>query len=230
MITTRLAAASLAAAAAAASLIAGCGSTEETTATDSVTTPAPPDPTTPPAQIEWDRFQSIWLPFADEGPTRNTGNGAVSGFSHTPQGAALAAIHQTVRMSVARDDQWAAVVHEGLAPGPERDAFAVSRAQISVTAAADPAEAPTLGGYVVADYTDERADISIRTSFCDQSAAITDTTVVWTGTDWQLQLPATGESASRVHVYDPQTATYDTGREVALAAPAAACSDQEGTP
>ena len=230
MITARLAAATLLAAAAAATLIAGCGSDEENTATDTVTTAAPPDPTTPPAEIEWDRFQSIWLPSAAEGPTRNTGNGAVSGFSHTPQGAALAAIHQTVRMSVARDDQWAVVVHDGIAPGPERDAFAISRAQISVTGIADPAEAPTLGGYVVADYTDARADVSIRTRFCDRSVSITDTTVVWTGEDWKLQLPATGDTAPRVHVYDPQAADYDTSREVALAAPAAECSDQEGTP
>ncbi|KAF0957449.1 hypothetical protein [Rhodococcus sp. T7] len=230
MVTTRRAAAALAAAAAAASLIAGCGSDEESSATDSVTTTTPPDPTTPPADLEWDQFQSIWLPFAAEGPASNTGNGAVSGFTHSPQGAALAAIHQTVRMSVARDDQWAIVVHNGIAPGPERDAFAVNRSQISVTAAADPAEAPLLSGYVVDNYTDERADISIRTAFCDKSVSVTATTVVWTGQDWKLQLPAADDPTPRVYVYDPQTVDYHTSREVTLDAPDTACTGQEGTP
>ncbi|WP_084525399.1 hypothetical protein [Nocardia vaccinii] len=131
-------------------------------------------------------FQAITLPAADQGPRRDDGTVA-AGFDHTPVGAALAAIQASVRMSVAPDTQWPTIGQRMLAPGPGRDAWAVARAQISITA---PADTPLrLQGYRVHSYTPGRAEIAIYARQPDTSLTCNTETVIWQNSDWKLLLP-----------------------------------------
>lgn len=180
---------------------AGCGSDDSDTPTDVATTAAP-DVSAPPSNVRWQDYQTIALPVADQGPKTNSGSGPVSGFTHDPQGAALAAIQQTVRLSVAPDHQWPGVVAAGVAPGPARDDFAISRQLLSFTAPPAPTEAPKIVGYEVTDYNSDNAAVTVYSSFPDQSFAASQVTVVWSGEDWKLLLPGDDETSGRVSSVD----------------------------
>lgn len=131
-------------------------------------------------------FQGITLPAAEQGPRSDDGTVA-AGFDHTPVGAALAAIQASVRMSVAADTQWPTIGQRMLAPGPGRDAWAVARAQISITAPTD--TPPRLLGYRVRTYTPGRAEIAIYARQPDNSLTCNTETVIWQNSDWKLLLP-----------------------------------------
>ncbi|WP_249645225.1 hypothetical protein [Nocardia sputi] len=143
--------------------------------------------TVAPAGVRWQPFQGVELPVADEGPRRIDGPVA-TGFDRGPAGAALAAIHATVRMSIATDNQWSVVGQRMLAPGPGRDAWATARAQISITAPITE-DRPKVLGYVITRYTLDATDVDIYSIHPDNSVTRNHTTVVWHGDDWRLQLP-----------------------------------------
>ncbi|WP_280378210.1 hypothetical protein [Nocardia wallacei] len=139
----------------------------------------------PPHNLTTTVFQGITLPVADQGP-RHRNEPVATGFDHTPVGAALAAIHATVRMSVATDSQWPHIGQQMLAPGPGRDAWAVARAQLSITEPT--ATPPKILGYQITRYTPGDADIAIYTQQPDSSLTRNLTTVVWQDIDWRLLL------------------------------------------
>ena len=176
----------------AAALATACSSGgTEATDTAAPTTSTAPDPSAPPTGVRWQDYQGIALPVGDQGPARNPGSGPVGGFTHDPQGAALAALQQTVRISVAPDYQWPSVVNA-------RDSFAVNRQLISITAPPAADERPSIAGYRITDYTAERAALTIYTTFPDESIAASDTAVLWSGEDWRLLLPEPGDTTVRV--------------------------------
>lgn len=163
---------------------AGCGSSESDPTAITSTTPAP----LIPSELSWRSWQGIDLPVAAQGP--RVFEGAVaSGFDRSPAGAALAAIHATVRMSLATDGQWAQVGQHMLAPGPGRDRWATARAQISITGPATDTT-PTIAGYVITDYTDTATRIDIYSTYPDHSITRNAATVVYSDR-WRLQLPDT---------------------------------------
>ncbi|MGW1742098.1 hypothetical protein ACWCPQ_25220 [Nocardia sp. NPDC001965] len=167
----------------AAALVAGC----ETTPHHTQTTVTPSAPATKPSELRWEAFQGVRLPRAQQGPTHIDG-AVAAGFDRSPAGAALAAIHATVRMSVATDSQWSAVVQHMLAPGPGRDTWATARAQISITTpiTVDP---PAILGYRITGYTPDIADLDIYTLHPDNSLTDNTSHVRWHAEDWRLELP-----------------------------------------
>ncbi|WP_157554965.1 hypothetical protein [Nocardia crassostreae] len=169
-----------------ATVISACGSPAPTV-TPTTTTP-PPDPTRPPAEIRWEPYQGIQLPIgAQDGPAKPTP--VAIGYSHSPQGAALAAINHTIRLSLAPDGSWPQIANLTLITGPAKDSWVLARAQISITAPADPATAPRISAYKIAAYTPDRSDVTIFTTYPDASIASTTRSVVWASNDWRLQLP-----------------------------------------
>ncbi|WP_063129908.1 hypothetical protein [Nocardia fusca] len=164
-------------------LLLACG-TEQQHATNAVTSTVL---AAKPVALHWDTFQGIRLPSAQQGPTRLDG-AVVGGFERSPVGAALAAIHATVRISVATDAQWIAVVKNLVAPGVGRDAWTTARAQISITTpvANDP---PAVLGYRVTHYTPDTAEIDIYTLNADNSVNSNTCRVRWQANDWRLELP-----------------------------------------
>ncbi|MGO4613034.1 hypothetical protein AB4305_03660 [Nocardia sp. 2YAB30] len=140
-----------------------------------------------PTGLRWQSFEGVDLPVADQGP-RHTEGPVASGFDRSPAGAALAAIHSTVRISIATDNQWPTVGQQMLAPGPGRDSWATARAQISITAAII-SGAPKVLGYVIPRYTLDATDVDIYTIHPDNSVTRNSTHVLWQGDDWRLRLP-----------------------------------------
>ena len=132
-------------------------------------------------------YQGISLPISDQGPRTVTG-AVAAGFTHSPAGAALAAIHATVRISVAPDDQWSTVGQQMLAPGAGRDDWAVARAQMSITTPVT-GTPPKILGYRITGYTPDRADTAIYTQQPDTSLTCNTATVIWQAGDWKLMLP-----------------------------------------
>lgn len=175
----------LMAAVAVAALVAvtGCGSDEP----DQPAAPPAPDITRAPEDVRWQQWQGVSLPIGRvDGPTRS--DAAASGFSHTPQGAALAAIQHSVRMSLAPDSVWTTVAAQSLVSGPGKDEWVRSRVLVSITGT-DPAAAPSITGYRISDWTPQRAGITVYTTYPDDSVLATDTVVTWTAEDWRLLLP-----------------------------------------
>jgi len=148
---------------------------------------SPPGTRAPVSVSRWEPFQGIDLPLAEEGP-RHTGGPTVSGFDRSPAGAALAAIHATVRMSVATDDDWTLVGQRMLAPGPGRDGWAVARAQISITGPVAHG-APKMLGYKVSRFDTDAAQVDIYSVHPDTSLTRNSAQVLWQGEDWRLLLP-----------------------------------------
>ncbi|MFB8006995.1 hypothetical protein [Nocardia sp. NPDC056000] len=149
---------------------------------------APPDPARAPADVHWEAFQGIQLPIgAHDGPTKLSTTAA--GYSHTPQGAALAAVNLSVRLSLAPDAAWPEIASQSLMPGPAKDSWVLSRAQISITAPANPAVAPRISGYKIPAYDPLRTEVTIYTTYPDASIAATRQTVQWSAEDWRLTLP-----------------------------------------
>lgn len=139
-----------------------------------------------PSRVQWQAFHGVDLPVAQQGP-REGGGAAVSGFDRSPAGAALAAIHAAVRISVAPDGQWALIGQRMIAPGPGRDTWASARAQISITSPA--AQPPKVLGYTVIRYGPDSAVIDIYSLHADNSLTRHRTRVVWQYEDWRLLLP-----------------------------------------
>ncbi|WP_327116480.1 hypothetical protein OHB12_04710 [Nocardia sp. NBC_01730] len=140
-----------------------------------------------PTRLGWQPFQGVDLPVAEQGP-RHSDGAVATGFDHSPAGAALAAIHATVRMSIASDTQWTAVGQRMLAPGPSRDTWATARAQISITAPIT-SGAPKVLGYLIPRYSPDATDVAIYTIHPDNSVTCNSTHVLWQGDDWHLLLP-----------------------------------------
>ncbi|WP_327146833.1 hypothetical protein [Nocardia sp. NBC_01327] len=168
--------------------VAGCGSATHHTASP---TTVPPDPGRVPAQVVWKSWEGVQLPYSIvDGPA--TISGAAAGYSHTPQGAVLAAIQDSLRTSLSPDSLWSQVAAQSLVTGPGKDAFVLARAQFSITGPADPRIAPAVAGYHFTTYTPGRAEIALYTRFPDKSLAAYHHLMTWTGGDWRLVLPDPG--------------------------------------
>ncbi|MEV6768717.1 hypothetical protein AB0N05_08775 [Nocardia sp. NPDC051030] len=171
--------------AAAALTLAACGG-NDSAVTAPTTTPI--DPARAPADLRWENYQGVPLPIgAHDGPAKLSGT--ASGYSHTPQGAALAAINHSTRISLAPDNAWAQMASISLMPGPGKDAWVMARVQISITAPAAPATAPRIAGYKVVNYTPASTDLVIYSTYPDNSITATAETVTWSSEDWRLVLP-----------------------------------------
>ena len=168
-------------------LAAACGSGDP--APDApAEAPAAVDPTQPPQIVSWTTFGGIAVPLgSQDGPTSTPG-APLTGFTRTPQGAALAAIGQSVQLSTATDSEWSTILPAVTTPGAGRDAYAGNRALIQVSGT-DPAVVPSIIGYTLPTYSPDTATVSIVQEFSDDSLAAVAAKVVWSGEDWKLALP-----------------------------------------
>ncbi|QII09312.1 hypothetical protein BH93_27470 (plasmid) [Rhodococcoides fascians A25f] len=169
--------------------IAGCGS-DSADPDDGSDDTQVVDVAAVPESVTWTPYQGVSVPYSSiDGPTTGTVSAAPTGYSHTPQGAILAAIQAQTRLALAPDSSWPQVTAALVAPGAGRDAYATARAGASITSAADPATTAAFAGFRVRDYTDDTAVVDIATTMPGGQLTSVPATVLWRGDDWKLLLP-----------------------------------------
>ncbi|MGW4249198.1 hypothetical protein [Nocardia sp. NPDC004722] len=154
----------------------------------SKTTTTTVDPARAPADVHWENYQGVLLPVGGHDGPSKLGTTA-AGFTHTPQGAALAAINHSTRLALAPDGVWPQVAAISLIPGPAKDSWVLARAQVTITAPANPTVAPHITAYKITAYTPDRADLIVYSTYSDASITATAETVRWVSEDWRLLLP-----------------------------------------
>lgn len=161
----------------------GAGSSTEPSPTST------PDPGVAPHHVAWNSFQGVQVPTSRiDGPHQVQATGSAVGYTRTPQGAILAIEQGQVRVTLAGDAQWPAVVTTTVAPGPGRDAFATTRVFAKVTGAVTPTQALTFAGYKFTAWTPDRADAEVVTRDPRGILTTQPATAIWRGNDWKLLL------------------------------------------
>ncbi|WP_416063828.1 hypothetical protein [Rhodococcus indonesiensis] len=145
--------------------------------------------TDPPQIARWVTVGGIEVPIGTTDGPRGGEWEPFAGFSHTPQGAALAAITQSVQLATASDRTWPTILSGVAAPGEGRDLYAAHRSLVEMSGT-DPEMVPTIVGYTVVDYSDTAATVDVVQRFSDDSLASATTQVVWIDSDWRLHLPS----------------------------------------
>lgn len=190
--------------AAAAALITACGTDEA----QSADTSQPVDTSAPPAQVTWRPYQGVNVPYSDDdGPTVGAASAAPTGYSHTPQGAVLAAIQGQARLALAPDSSWAQTTTTLVAAGSGRDEYAIARSGASITSPADPATTAAFTGFRVTDYRPEQANLDIATTMPGGQLTSVPVTVLWRGEDWKIALPGTDADDAADVGWDAPAAT-----------------------
>ena len=160
------------------------------------------DPAALPADLTWRTVGGLTVPSSPvDGPVRHS---PPEGYSHTPQGAALAAANGQAVLATAGDEVWADTVRTVTAPGPGRDEFAYARAMMSVSGSVAEEHASTFVGFNVTDYSDEQAIVLLatRTPDRDGDSLLTAYPVqmAWTGGDWKLVVPQQSDEVDAVEI------------------------------
>lgn len=172
---------------------AGCGGTE------TIEEQSTPSVTEVPDIARWSSLHGVLVPIGESDGPSNREWEPFAGFSHTPQGAALAAIAQSVQLATASDNAWTDILAGVAAPGEGRDMYAANRALVSVSGL-DQEAIPEIVGYTIASYNDSAATVNVVQRFSDESLASASTPVVWIEEDWRLELPV--ENAATITALD----------------------------
>jgi hypothetical protein len=153
-------------------------------------------PTAAPTGTTWSIYDTVALPsLAGAGPT--TVNAAIAtGYAHTPLGALLAA-GNNIRIGLADDAQWRRAADAMLAPGPGKNAWLRLRSTQPWTPAT-PGEFTQIAGFQFVSYTPSDAVIQIVTRDVHDTFQVAPMHVSWSGSDWQLVLPASGIGTAQV--------------------------------
>jgi hypothetical protein len=169
--------------------------------------------------VVWEEYRGVRLPHASNDGPRILQEGLASGFSRTPRGALLAAMHICLRA----DARWGPEVFEPTitqqvaGPGAE---LLLAAAQ----SAAQPKRGDEARGYVVFEgfrwlgYTPETATLDVVSAGPGDSDTIaraaTRIQVQWRGNDWRVVAPLGGGWGSSAYPVDsPDGFTLFPGRE-----------------
>ncbi|MDO5511849.1 hypothetical protein [Corynebacterium sp.] len=163
-----------------------------------------PDTSAAPADLAWRNVAGLQVPTSStDGPARTS---PPEGYTHTPQGAALAAANGQAALATAPDSNWPEVVRVVTAPGPGRDQWAQARALMSVSGAVDESVASTFSGFKIADYSDEQAVVLLATTTpatvpaAEPLLTAYPVQLAWTGGDWKLVLPTQDDNIDAAEI------------------------------
>lgn len=161
------------------------------------------DVSSAPADLTWRTVAGLEVPTSRaDGPAKTS---PPQGYSHTPQGAALAAANGQVALATAPDAIWPDVVRTVTTPGPGRDQWAQARTLMSVSGSVDSEVAATFSGFKVADYSDEKAIVLVATStpLAEEAEPLLTAYPVqlaWAGGDWKLVLPTQEDNVDAAEI------------------------------
>lgn len=149
---------------------------------------SPSDPdwlTGAPHRISWQRVDGIPFPFSDsDGPTRIDG-AVATGYSHTPQGAVLAAAHISFRLAWSPDFE---AVLDAQARVDERTRAALIEGRtrsgnVDPAMVAAVAKAPV--AFKVTEYSDTKAVVFLAFPTSTNVYRVAPVAVVWDDGDWR---------------------------------------------
>jgi len=153
-------------------------------------------PSGPPADITWQAWRTIALPYSRQaGPATVVGDVA-SGFAHTPTGALLAAVQASSRKVAAGETSWRLVSTAMLAPGPGRDAWMAARARVTLAADPAPGTFAQVAGFQFVSYTATDAVVQLASRNADGGFGVVALHLTWLDGDWRLVLAPDGSDAT----------------------------------
>lgn len=121
----------------------------------------------------------------DDGPFETTP--VPHGFSHTPQGAVLAAITGQVWMAGADDELWPEVAQYLLEPGVGRDQWSQARALVSVSGTVD--KSADFRGYKFTEYSDQSAIVVLAAQWPDGTVTAYPVQLSHSTGQWRIVIP-----------------------------------------
>lgn len=181
-------------------LLVGCG--DDTSGSDNPSATTSVDTAAAPTELTWSRWQGVQLPTSRVDGPRNVDGDVVSGYTNSPQGAVLAAVHGSIRLALSPDTSWPKVANAVAAPGVGRDTYAVNRALISIAAVPAGPAPMAVKGFRVDEYSPTRSVISVAVAQPNLPLTAAKQTVVWSGEDWKVLLPAPGSEVEPTTVSD----------------------------
>jgi hypothetical protein len=150
-------------------------------------------PTSAPAGVSWNIVATVALPSSPaDGPGVIDGDVARC-YSHTPNGALLAAAQIGVRYLIAPG--WLAVVDQQVMPGAGRDTYISERRQPAASGTEPAGSYGQFAGFKFVTYTPANAVVQLVTSFSDGTMQVAVVTVDWSGGDWKLVLQPDGSTS-----------------------------------
>lgn len=150
---------------------------------------APTDPewlTAPPHELSWQRVDGVPFPFSDsDGPARIRG-AIASGYSHTPQGAVLAAAHITFRLTWSPDYASVLAAQAEVTDTTRRQLLTARDhgGTVDPEVLAQVASAPV--AFKVADYTENKASVYLAFPSRSGTYRFAAVPVVWADGDWKF--------------------------------------------
>jgi hypothetical protein len=168
--------------------------------------PAPPEspldqqiPTSPPADVQWQLYQRVALPYSATAGPRIIDGAVARGYAHTPTGALIAAAQIPYRSLLSPGDTWRQVVQQQIIQGPGRDRYTQLRSQVTNDGPPDPRLAQ-IAGFRFVTYTPETAVIQFASKSNSGQLQVTTSTVQWSDGDWKQVLQPDGSESPTVQV------------------------------
>lgn len=169
-------------------------------------------PTTAPQGVRWELVGPLPAPFSDTaGPTQVTDTTA-SGFTHTPEGALIAAAQILVRVSLGRE-YWEPTIKGQLVPSQDRDQLLAQMATVD-SSQVDPGALSRIAGFQYLSYTPDTAVIGLvmrAPSAGSPQYHVLSLTLLWRDGDWQMQAPPGGAWVSVNRVTSDLTGVVEWG-------------------
>ncbi|MER5458718.1 hypothetical protein ABT008_28505 [Micromonospora sp. NPDC002389] len=170
-------------------------------------------PTAAPDGVRWELVGPHAVPVSAAGPMQFTRTTA-SDFTHTPEGALIAAAQIIARSSYSLSEEyWRPTIEQQFVPSADRDRLlAVLEAEDS--APADPGAMSQIAGFSYQSYTPDTAVIGLVLRAPSAGTAryhVLSLTLLWRGGDWRMQAPPGGSWLSINRATDDLTGVVEWG-------------------
>jgi hypothetical protein len=146
----------------------------------------------PPAGVVWQSWRAASLPYSPTAGPREVEGAVASGFSRTPAGALLAAVHTTARLTLAPNPGWEKAVETMALANEGRDKWVAARKGVTITAAPAPGTLAQIAGFQITSYNPDDAAIQLVTKSSDSSLSVSPVHVRWHDGDWKVVMTGRG--------------------------------------
>ncbi|MFB7878519.1 hypothetical protein ACFC06_25010 [Nocardia sp. NPDC056064] len=155
--------------------------------------------TAAPRGLSWQRVDGVPLPFTgSDGPSRIDG-AVATGYTHTPQGATVAALQIGMRLLYSPDFARVLDIQTAISPADRHQILTARLSQPRLDPAAVQASTVAPAGFKIGDYTGDAATIYYAYPRASGPYRITRQAVVWRDGDWryssELNAPALPDTA-----------------------------------